>query len=116
MIKENQLQGLKRLESFIKENIPRYKTNWHQGKLYVKTIFLDLGVMCRETAKGVVYFIFDANYVEWNIYSKNKRVKDWSIIIDVDKEDQLRKVFKDLYDEEVRLEDKYIKKMEVKNE
>ena len=99
MIKENQLQGLKRLESFIKENMPRYKTRWHQGKLYVETIFSYLEVKCSATTKGVSY--------ELNIYGK---------IVDLDKEDQLRKVFKDLYDEEIRLENKYIKKMEINNE
>lgn len=107
MNKENQLQGLMRLESFIKKNMPRYKTRWHQGKLYVETIFNYLQVMCRETTKGVSYYILDADYDELNIYSK---------IVDFDKEDQLRKVFKDLYDEEIRLEDKYIKKMEGNNE
>ena len=107
MIKENQLQGLKRLESFIKENIPRYKTRWHQGRLCVETIFNYLQVMCRETTKGVSYLILVADYAELGPYSK---------IVTFDKEDQLRKVFKDLYDEEIRLENKYIKKMEINNE
>ena len=98
MYREIELQSLKRLESFIKESIPRYKTRLYQGRLYVETIFNYLEVRCLEKAKGVAYLILDANFDDLD-----------SEIAGFEKEDQLRKFFKDLYDEEVRLEDKYIK-------
>lgn len=104
MIKENQLQGLKRLESFIKGSIPRYNTRLHQGKLYVETIFRYLQVECSKTTKGVSYLILDI-YGEENNDGVLSRAFVLALIDDFDKEDQLRKFFKDLYDEEIILED-----------
>ena len=115
MIIKKELQGLKRLESFIKGSIPRYNTRLRRGKLYVETIFRYLQVECFKTTKGVSYFILDI-YGEENNDGVLSRAFVFALIDDFDKEDQLRKFFKDLYDEEVILEDKYIKKMEGKNE
>lgn len=107
MDKENPLQDLKRLESFIKESMPRYKTLLFPGKLYVETIFSKflLQVGCPETIideQGVSYLIYLI------VYPYEERTFEVALIDGFDKEDQLRKFFKELYDEEVRLEDKYI--------
>ena len=59
MIIKKELQGLKRLESFIKGSIPRYNTRLRRGKLYVETIFRYLQVECFKTTKGVSYLILD---------------------------------------------------------
>lgn len=103
MYKEVELQSLKRLESFIKENMPRYKTRLQQGypgvypsELYVETIFNYLEVECSTTRKKVSYLILDANFDDLD-----------SEIAYFEKEDQVRKFFKDLYDEEIRLKDKW---------
>jgi len=99
MIIKKELQGLKRLESFIKESIPRYNTRLHRGKLYVETIFRYLQVECFKTTKGVSYLILDI-YGEENNDGVLSRAFVFTLIDDFDKEDQLRKFFKDLYDTE----------------
>ncbi len=90
---------IKRLESFIKENMPRYKTRPQQGNLYVETIFSRLQVEYYETiiyGQGVSYLIS---------YEERLVPKPEIILI----EDQVIEFFKDLYDEEVRLEDEWFK-------
>lgn len=99
MNKEVELQSLKRLESFIKENMPRYKTRLQKCKLYIETIFNYLEVECSPTINGLSYPIYFKEKYHW---------PSLKTLIDYFGENQVIKFFKDLYDEEIRLEDKYL--------